>query len=314
MPKVEDDKLARQYLLGELSEQEGAKIEEEFFDDDEAFERLNAVEDELIDAYTLGQLSSAERKRFEQRLLLSSAQRERVKFSRTLLRTVSGTPQIVSNIPPLKQTASWWTSPFTFLRTLNPVVSLSAAAVLILAILAGWWLIHRNNVRQEQQAQQTNAPRLEQGNQAPNENTRQASELPSPTNQPTVQESNRQPVPRPQSNRIVTFALVEGVVRDLGESNRLLIPEDASVIRLDLAIERNDYRTYRADLRKAEGDLVWQANGIRTKATTARKAIATLQVPAASLTNGDCVLTLSGVSKDGGYEVVAEYSFRVVRK
>ena len=135
MPKVEDDKLARQYLLGELSESEGAKVEEEFFEDDEAFERLNSVEDELIDAYTLGQLSPVERKRFEQRLLLSSAQHERVKFARTLLRTVSGTQKIVSDIPPLKRTASWWTAPFTFLRTLNPVVSLSTAALLILVIL-----------------------------------------------------------------------------------------------------------------------------------------------------------------------------------
>src|SRR2546421_5762860 len=96
MPKVEDDRLARQYLLGELSESEGAKVEEEFFEDDEAFERLNSVEDELIDAYTLGQLSSADRRRFEQRLMLSSAQRERVKFSRTLLRTASGAQEIVS--------------------------------------------------------------------------------------------------------------------------------------------------------------------------------------------------------------------------
>ena len=109
MPKVEDDKLARQYLLGELSEQDGAKVEEEYFEDDETFEKLSAVEDELIDAYTLGQLSSAERQRFEQRLLLSSAQRERVKFARTLLRTVPGAQQIGSNIPPLKRTASWWT-------------------------------------------------------------------------------------------------------------------------------------------------------------------------------------------------------------
>src|SRR2546428_2270126 len=128
MPKVEDDKLAKQYLLGELPESELAKIEQEYFEDHEAFERLSASEDELIDAYTLGQLSSPERKRFEQRLLLSSAQRERVKFAHTLLRTDSGIQQIESNIPPLKRTASWWTSPFTFLRTLNPVVSLSAAA------------------------------------------------------------------------------------------------------------------------------------------------------------------------------------------
>jgi len=164
MPKVEDDKLARQYLLGELSESDLAKIEEEYFGDDEAFERLSAIEDDLIDAYTLGQLSASERKRFEHRLLLSQDQRDRVEFARSLLRTVSGAEQVASKIPPLTHTASWWTWPFTFVRTLNPIVSLSAAVVLIFAILVGWWLIHRSSVMrtQEQQAQQTNGlPRVQ---------------------------------------------------------------------------------------------------------------------------------------------------------
>jgi len=80
-----------------------------------------------------------------------------------------------------------------------------------------------------------------------------------------------------------------------------------------LTIERNDYRTYRADLRTAEGKSVLQGSRLRTKAM-AGKAMATLQVPADSLTSGDYILTLSGVPKGGGSEVVAEYSFRVVRK
>ena len=313
MPKVEDDKLARQYLLGELSESELAKIEEEYFGDDEAFERLSAVEDELVDAYTLGELSAAERERFKERLLLSPTQRERVKFARTLLRTVSGAQQITSNIPPLKRTASWWTSPFTFLRTLNPVVSLSAVAVLILAILAGWWLSHRSNVTptQEEQAQQTNAPRPEQRIQAGNQNTQRPSELPSPTNQPQRQKSKQ---PSTQSNRTVTFALVEGMLRDLGESNHLIMPGDAGLVRLDLMIERNEHRTYRADLRKAEGDLVWQRSEINVKSTTAGKSGVVLLLPASVLRNGDYILTLSGVSKGGVSGVAAEYSFRVVRK
>jgi len=312
MPKVEDDKLARQYLLGELSESELGKLEEEYFEHDAAFERLTATEDELIDDYTLGQLSSAERKRFEQRLLLSSVQRERVKFARTLLTTVSRTEPIESNIPPLKRTASWWTSPFNFLQTLNPVVSLSAAAVLLLAVCAGWWLMHRNNVTQEQQAQQTNTPRPEQGIQAVNQNTERASELPSPTNELKQQETKQQPVQPPQSNRIVTLALIEGLVRDLGESNRLVIPADASLVRLHLIIERNEYRTYRAEMRKAEGGLVRQVSGILPKTTAPGKAMVALEVPAHSLTNGDYILTLGGV-KGRSSEVVAEYSFRVVR-
>ena len=39
------------YLLGELSEQDQEQIEEKYFPDKGAFERLCALEDELIDRY-----------------------------------------------------------------------------------------------------------------------------------------------------------------------------------------------------------------------------------------------------------------------
>ena len=184
--------------------------------------------------------------------------------------------------------------------------------MLILAVLAGWWLIHRNNVPQEQQAQQTNAPSPEQRTQAVNDNAQRVSELPSPTNEFKHQEPKQQPVQVPQSNRIVTFGLIEGLTRDVSESNRLVIPKDAGLVRLQLTIERNDYRTYRAEVRKAEGGLVRQVSGILPKTTAAGKAMVALQVPAHRLLNGDYILTLGGV-KDGSSEVVAEYSFRVVR-
>jgi len=309
MPKVEDDKLARQYLLGELSQSEGAKVEEEFFEDDEAFERLNSVEDELIDAYTLGQLSPVERKRFEQRLLLSSAQHERVKFARTLLRTVSGAQKIVSDIPPLKRTTSWWTAPFTFLRTLNPVVSLSTAALLILVILTGWWLIHRINVSQEQQAHSTSRPPEERIQAVKQNPTHQASEVPRPTNPSEGQKASERST---STNGSVTFALVEGLVRDLGQSNRLVVPENIRLVRLQIAMQQNDYKAYRADLRKTEGDEVWQHNGIRLESVTSGKGTMVLPVPAGILKNGDYILTLSGTAS-GRTEVVGEYSFRVVR-
>jgi hypothetical protein len=105
---------------------------------------------------------------------------------------------------------------------------------------------------------------------------------------------------------------VEGVVRDLGDSNHLAIPGDAAVVRLDLTIQQNDYKAYRADLRRAEGDLVWQHNGISVKAATAGRAGIVLQLPARILRNDDYILTLSGTAS-GRTEVVGEYSFRVTR-
>ena len=311
MPKFENDKLAKRYLLGELSEQERAGVEEEYFADDEAFERLSAVEDDLIDAYTLGQLSVTERRHFEQSLLLSSVQRERVRFARTLLHTVSGSDETVSNIAPQKRTASRRVTPFAFLKGRNPVVSLSVAAMLILAVLAGWILIHNINLtRIEEQQTKVQAP--PQDDKPADANTQEASQRPKPIVQP--QEPKEQPIPHTQSSRVLSFALVEGTVRDVGESNRLIIPEDAGAVRLDLTIGHIEHKSYRADLRMTEGKLVWRRSGISVNLPTAGKSRLTFQLPANILRNGDYILTISGATKRGVSEVAGEYSFQVVRK
>src|SRR5262245_51259810 len=133
MRKAVEDRQAKRYLLGKLSEEKRAQVESDYFENDEAFERLGAIEDDLIDAYAQGQLSASDRKRFEQRLLLSEAQSERVRFAQTLRLKLSQT-QINSSIPPRPRNMDWWTS-LSFLRGLNPAIPVSA--VLIIALVIG---------------------------------------------------------------------------------------------------------------------------------------------------------------------------------
>jgi hypothetical protein len=314
MPKIDDDKVAKQYLLGELSEEKCAEVEADYLEHDEAFERLGAIEDDLIDAYSQGQLSASDRVRFEQRLLLSSAQRERVEFAYTLRRKFSESdPQINSPIPPRPRAVAWWSSPFTFLRGLSPVMSVSAAAILVIALVVGWWLIQRRNVvgTRDEQVQRRQAPSLGQRDQPVNQNIAQTNHAPSPAAR-SSEENRERPVT--SSNRIVTFALAQGLVRDPGVSNDLVIPGDAVFVRLALTFKPNDYNTYRAELRRPEGNLVWQEQGMKAKLVTGGKAALVLQLTADTLKSGDYVLTLSGVSNAGNAEVVDEYAFRVVRK
>jgi hypothetical protein len=72
------------YLLGLASEAEKEEVEAEYFADDESFERLNAAEDELFDAYAAGRLSLADQAAFRQRYLASSEGRWRLTFARAL--------------------------------------------------------------------------------------------------------------------------------------------------------------------------------------------------------------------------------------
>jgi hypothetical protein len=72
-----DDSLVR-YLLGEaLPDDEQAEIEERYFTDELYFDRVLAIEDDLIDSHIRGSLSDIERDRFEKHFLASDRRREK---------------------------------------------------------------------------------------------------------------------------------------------------------------------------------------------------------------------------------------------
>lgn len=76
-----DAELLRRFLLGELSEDAHAKLQDTFFSDPSLHERVLAAEDELFDAYARGELSETERVRFETRF---GAQTQRIRFAEQL--------------------------------------------------------------------------------------------------------------------------------------------------------------------------------------------------------------------------------------
>ena len=61
----EDRGLVKQYLLGELTDQERERFEVLMMSDTELFNEMLLVEEDLIEAYVHGRLSGNERQRFE---------------------------------------------------------------------------------------------------------------------------------------------------------------------------------------------------------------------------------------------------------
>lgn len=88
MTKKEPPKqdVLERYVLGEVSDDERAEVERRYFADDEVFDQLVDVQNDLFDSYVQGTLPPAERKRFEERFLTSSSGMERVEFARALRR------------------------------------------------------------------------------------------------------------------------------------------------------------------------------------------------------------------------------------
>ena len=83
-----DAQLTR-YLLGELTEEQQAEIEERAFRDRRYLLEIEAVECDLIDDYVRGALSEVQRRQFEERFLASAERRRKLKFAQAL-RSVAG--------------------------------------------------------------------------------------------------------------------------------------------------------------------------------------------------------------------------------
>jgi hypothetical protein len=138
---------ARRYLLGEADEHERAVIEQEYFVDARALERMEAAEEALIEDYLSNRLGSAERSRFERDYLTVPHHRTRVDTIRALM---ANDPRAST---PRKAAPLWMLRPF----------ALAAAALLAVAV-AAWWLRPSPN-RQESAVQRQQAATPEQPKQ-----------------------------------------------------------------------------------------------------------------------------------------------------
>lgn len=118
---------ARRYLLGLVSEEECATIEEAYLGDQHTFEQMSAAEDELIETYLADRLNAVERDGFERHYLSSPRHRVRVETVRRLMaRAAEGASR--------KSPASsrWWMSLWM------PKLVLAASAIVVAG--AAWML------------------------------------------------------------------------------------------------------------------------------------------------------------------------------
>ena len=90
----------RKYLLMQISEDQREKIEQRLLTNDDYFEELEIVEDELIDEFLEGGMAEAERKLFEQSVLVSPEWQGKLRFARALAARSVPVPE------PIPST--WW--------------------------------------------------------------------------------------------------------------------------------------------------------------------------------------------------------------
>ena len=308
------EQIATRYLLGELSEQEQAALEESYFRDPKVFDQVLQVESELVDAYARGQLSTEMRERFEQSYLKDPSRRNRVEFAKSLTtrideRDASVTP---ASEPQSAPNISWWQN---FLGTVGgrrPMLRFSMAFAAVLILLAGIWIFFniKRQAEQKEAAQHREQPTPAQpGVTPPQQEQQQVAQTPPETSQPSPN-SNKTPV-----SSTVTLALTVGGVRSAtgGPTQTLVIPRDKTQAQILLNLKDNNYATYRVSLQKIGGPEVFTQTKLKPRSVR-HGARFVFEVPTTRLTSGDYVLSLGGITPTGEVDELIKSLFRVEKK
>jgi hypothetical protein len=300
------------YILGTLSDEEKARLEESYFVDDAEFEEFEIAEEELIDRYVRGELSPQERDQLEKTFARSPRLIQRVQIARVLAsRLAPEKVAVVETRQPPPARVSWWQSLFGSPNASRaPAMAVAFSVLLLLlggATLFAAYLSLREQSRQIAAQQAVLEQRQRELDQQAADLKAQTDELarrvqlPSETPAPLPQVS-----PTPQASAPVVFlTLSAGVTRSVGGSRTARLRPETSEVQLTLDLRDTSYPSYRAKIINADRGEVFSRDGLRQQA-----ARLTLRIPAKQLPPGDYYVSVYGGPAN---ESVADYPFRITK-
>ena len=267
--------LLRQYLLGNLSQEKSAPLEARLLSDSHFYQELLVTEDDLVDQYVEDRLSGAERESFELHFMIPGERRQKVSFARALRRYIN-----------LNEGAESEEHAVTSLFKGSTVTGRQSAKSrfqfwppnpvlafsVLVAVCLGLLAVSRVVFKRQ----------------------------PSGAIAQHAQRST------------TTIALVSGSTRSEGITQRIVVPREVDSVQLELALKRNAYQSYKAEL-LAETSILAATQGI-TPEVKDGQAVVHFVVPAEMLKPGDFQIRLSGVSESGDVEAIDRYPFRVVTR
>jgi len=305
----------RGFLLGDLSESERAAIEERFLADEDFSTQLCVVEDELIESYLRRELSARDRQRFEAAFLTRPGRRERVLMMKGVLASANAEASLQA-----EPSTSFWATLLAHLRFQSAVARYALAAAVVFVLAFGALLLfNKLGSKQDGQiAQQTPAPNRPGVTATASPDSSPRISQPQPTPSPAVT-----PLPRispspitethPAGPTLATIILRPTLMRDPSAANKVVVSSSVQQVRLQLNLDRNDYKSYAVRITTVDGRLVWQASSIHARSTNGAASLA-LSLPARRLATDDYIVEVSGANDGGPTESLASYFFSVTRK
>lgn len=308
--ETKQEKIWRRFLLGDVTDAERSRIEDEFLADEENFVRLEIAEDELIEDYLRGELSGAEKSLFESEFLRTAERRERVARMKILIDETTARKRAAIVSAPEK--ISWSETLRAFFKNAAWQTAFAASVVVLLAAF-GAWLFNRQSAnhaeltKTEPPISQSPAPVSSPETIAPenanitNTNQNKSNSTPKPT--PTAA-PEKTPPPKERETTLAIFILNPGGIRGGAAENRLRVQPQTREIRLRLNLESNNYSFYTARVTTVDGATIYTSPQLKSN----RKSLL-LQLPIRKLQPGDYIVELSGINAEGQTESVDDYAF-----
>ncbi|MFN7927665.1 MAG: hypothetical protein U0Y68_06920 [Blastocatellia bacterium] len=333
-----DNQPLAQYLLGALPEAQTEECDELSFIDDDFAARLEAVENDLVDAYVRGELTGRDRAAFESYYLASPRRREKVAFAKSLQEFAAQQAATLPAATANEETRaaqspqdSWWRS-FLNLFTI-PTLTLQwgmAAAALLMFLAGGWFAWETMRLRGQINASQTETAALQQREKelqaqieqqrSNNAQTREQLQQELARTQQQLAQLQQQELARQQA-KVETPAAEPSLLhvelapqtRGVGQSSLLTVPAGTDYAVLQLETEDDDYSSYRAELLSLAGDrLLWKSGALKAR-TRGNSKMIDLKIRAKLLAPGDYVVRLKGVTGNGQVEDIHRYAFKVTK-
>ncbi len=279
-PQASDERMLRRFLLGDLAEEERARIEELVLNDTGVFEQLGAIEDDLIDAYARDELPAAQRSAFEQWLHTAGEQKTRVALAKDLDTWIArrGSTKNRSDGEVSSPTESAELRPFPRRRsaTYLPI----AASLLLLLTTAG--LIHKTGRLDSSVA---GLSRQLEGK------TERVAQLERRLG--AMQQGQQLP-----EKGIVPVWLAPQL-RGPGEAPRVILSPAVEIVRLQLDLGgETGYRSYRVRLESASEQVLWSWQGLVVRHKDWGGCVIA-ELPAGLLAGGSYQLALEGITAPG---------------
>jgi len=278
MKDIERERLLiRQYLLGELNENDQEQLEQRVITNPDYKEEVLITEEELLEEFVNGTLSLRELESFNKMYSSSPAQRRKVKIAQALNRHASERTPVVQPMVQKKRAKSL----IELFSTKNRFHQLSLAALIIVLVIGGsilaYWLLS-----QQRSAAYEALLKLNQF----------GSELLQP------------------DSSVVSATLPPLLFRGTGEPRNISITKQTRTVQLRLPDPSGGTYSFRAILRRSDGSEVFTLEDLRARQID-QHSVLVLQIPAEMLTPQSYQLEIFEKRTDGTFESPSTYPLNV---